>query len=193
MSFKERYREILSQISEEHYDREKFVPSVGDEDAKVMLIGEAPGENEVKQKEPFVGRAGKRLDEILEEIGVTRSKLYITNLVKIRPPNNRNPKKEEIEAWKPLLKKEIKDVNPDFILTLGNFPSREILDTKEGITKIRGEVKTIEGRKVMPVYHPAATLYDNSKKPDLENDLRKAFGMKRKAKRNDQTSIQDHQ
>lgn len=192
MSFKQKYKEILEEVSDQFYDKEKFVPAVGNEDAKVMLVGEAPGADEVKEKEPFVGRAGQKLDEILENIGVERKDLYITNLVKVRPPDNRNPHKDEIKAWRPLLKKEIKSVDPDFILTLGNFPSREILDTKEGITQIRGEVHTIDGRKVMPVFHPAATLYDHSKTPTLENDLRKAFGKKQTAKEDEQTSLGDH-
>ncbi len=176
MSFKNQYSEIINEIDEKHYDEERFVPAVGSKEAEVMLIGEAPGANEVKEREPFVGRAGQKLDKILNNIGIDRSELYITNLVKIRPPENRNPRKKEIRAWKPLLKKEIEDVDPEFILTLGNFPSREILDTKKGITQIRGEIKTVNGRKVMPVYHPAATLYDNSKTPKLREDLQRALG-----------------
>lgn len=176
MSFEEKYSEFLENLDPEYWDEERFVPAVGPEDAEVVLVGEAPGENEVKEGEPFVGRAGEKLDDILHKIGVKRSELYITNLVKIRPPDNRDPHKDEISAWKPLLNKEIEDVNPEFVLTLGNFPSRELLGVKDGITSIHGRIFTREGRKIMPVYHPAATLYDNSKTPDLEKDLRKAFG-----------------
>ncbi|MFB6181269.1 MAG: uracil-DNA glycosylase, partial [Candidatus Nanohalobium sp.] len=95
---------------------------------------------------------------------------------KIRPPENRDPKKDEIEAWRPLLKQEIEEVDPDIIVTLGNFASRELLDTKKGISSIHGRIFSREGQKIMPVYHPAATLYDRSKTPEFKEDLRKAFG-----------------
>jgi uracil-DNA glycosylase family 4 len=176
MAFRERYQDFFETIHPGYMNGKRFVPAVGPEDADVMLVGEAPGANEMEQGEPFVGRAGERMNEILEDIGVSRSELYITNLVKIRPPDNRDPKKEEIEAWAPLLEKEIEDVDPDIILTLGNFASREMLDTKKGISQIHGRIFSREGRKIMPIYHPAATLYDRSKTPDLEKDLRKAFG-----------------
>ena len=174
MKFKQRYSEFFEQNNS--FDNERFVPSVGPEDAKVMMVGEAPGENEVEQQEPFVGRAGDKLDKILQKIDVNRSDINITNLVKVRPPENRDPKKKEIKYWKPLLEKEIQHVDPDIILTLGNFASKELLDKNEGITSIHGRVFTRNGRKIMPVYHPAATLYDQSKTPELEKDLRKAFG-----------------
>lgn len=116
------------------------------------------------------------MNDILKDIGVDRSELYITNLVKIRPPDNRDPKKDEIKAWAPLLEQEIENINPDIILTLGNFASKEMLDTSKGITQIHGRIFTREGRKIMPIFHPAATLYDQSKTPELEKDLRKAFG-----------------
>lgn len=176
MSFRDKYSDIIEEISEEFKNESRFVPGVGKEDADLVIIGEAPGENEVEQKEPFVGRAGKKLDKVLNEIGVEREELYITNLVKIRPPDNRNPHKDEIEAWKPLLEKEIENVNPDIILTLGNFPTKELLDTSKGITQIHGKIKQKNGRKIMPIYHPAATLYDQSKTPEFKKDLKKAFG-----------------
>jgi len=96
-----------------------------------VLVGEAPGANEVEQGEPFVGQAGSELDKVLHKIDVDRSDLYITNLVKVRPPENRDPTKDEIEAWAPLLRKEIEDINPEMIITLGNFASREMLNTKK--------------------------------------------------------------
>lgn len=176
MSFRETYSNFFEQLDEDYWNEKRFVPAVGPETADVVLVGEAPGANEVEEGEPFVGRAGDKLDKILNKIGVKRSDLYITNLVKIRPPDNRDPHKDEIRAWKPLLDAEIERIDPDFVLTLGNFPSREMLGIKEGITSVHGRIYTREGRKIMPVYHPAATLYDNSKTPDLEKDLRKAFG-----------------
>jgi DNA polymerase len=176
MGFKQRYTDFFETLHPDYRNEERFVPAVGPEDAEVMLVGEAPGANEVEQGEPFVGRAGEKMNDVLHDIGVDREDLYITNLVKIRPPENRDPKKEEIEAWAPLLEQEIQEVDPDIILTLGNFASREMLDTKKGISKIHGRIFSREGREIMPIYHPAATLYDRSKTPDLEKDLRKAFG-----------------
>lgn len=176
MDFQEKYSEFFEQLDKDFFDQSRFVPAVGPEDAEVMMIGEAPGANEVEEKEPFVGRAGEKLNKALQNIGVDRANIYITNLVKIRPPDNRDPKKEEIEAWAPLLEKEIENVDPDIILTLGNFPSKYVLDTSKGISKIHGRIFTREGQKIMPIFHPAATLYDRSKTPELEKDLRKAFG-----------------
>lgn len=175
MSYRQKYNEFFKNLDSEYFQEDRFVPAVGPEDADVMLVGEAPGANEVEQGEPFVGRAGNKMNDILSDIGVDRSELYITNLVKIRPPDNRDPKKDEIEAWAPLLEKEIQNVDPEIILTLGNFASREMLDTSKGITQIHGRVFTRNGRKIMPIFHPAATLYDRSKTPELEKDLRKAF------------------
>lgn len=176
MDFTALFEDALEQVPTEHFDRDRFVPAVGNPDAGVMLVGEAPGANEVEEGEPFVGRAGEVLDEVLESIGVSRDDVYITNLVKIRPPDNRDPTRDEIDAWKPVLDAEIDRVDPDMILPLGNFASRELLDTKKGITQLHGKVFTRDGRKIMPIYHPAATLYDRSKRPDLETDLRAAFG-----------------
>lgn len=176
MGFREKYCDFFDQLDRGRFDSKRFVPAVGPDDAEVMLVGEAPGANEVEEGEPFVGRAGDKLDEILHRIDVERDELYITNLVKIRPPDNRDPKRDEINAWKPLLREEIERVKPDFIIPLGNFASRELLDTKKGITSIHGRIFSREGQKIMPSYHPAAVLYDSSKQPELEEDLRKAFG-----------------
>jgi DNA polymerase len=176
MDFKQKYSDFFETIHPDYFNEERFVPAVGNEDADFVLVGEAPGANEVEEGEPFVGQAGNELDKVLDKIGVDRSDLYITNLVKIRPPENRDPKKDEIEAWAPLLRKEIEDVEPEIIITLGNFASREMLDTKKGISSIHGRVFSREGQKIMPIFHPAAVLYDRSKESDLEADLRKAFG-----------------
>lgn len=178
MDFRQEFREQLENVPEEYMDESRFVPPVGNMDAKVMLVGEAPGENEVKQGEPFVGRAGKKLDSILADIGISRDDLYITNLVKIRPPENRDPKRDEIDAWKHVLDAEIDRVDPDTIVTLGNFATKELTGTKKGITQTRGNVFHNNDHKIIPVYHPAATLYDNSKTPDLKKDLLAAFGEK---------------
>ncbi len=176
MDLKTKYSNFFETVHPDYMNEDRFVPAVGPEDADVMLVGEAPGANEVEQGEPFVGRAGEKMNKILNEIGVSRDLLYITNLVKIRPPDNRDPKKDEIETWAPLLDKEIEEVDPDIILTLGNFASKEMLETDKGISQMHGRIFTREGRKIMPIYHPAATLYDRSKTPELEKDLRHAFG-----------------
>jgi len=176
MEFKERFSDFFETLHPSHWDEDRFVPAVGPENAEVMMIGEAPGANEVEEGEPFVGRAGKRMNDILNDIDVDRSEIYITNLVKIRPPDNRDPKNDEIEAWGPLLEEEIDSIGPEIIVTLGNFASKHMLDTSKGISQIHGRTFTREGQKIMPVYHPAATLYDRSKGPELEKDLRKAFG-----------------
>ncbi len=176
MEFRERYSDFFQKIDPGYFDDKRFVPSTGPEDASIMLVGEAPGANEVEEGEPFVGRAGDILDEILEDIGVNRSELYITNLVKVRPPDNRDPKKGEIEAWNPLLEKEIETVQPEVMVPMGNFASRELLNTRKGISSIHGRIFSREGRKIMPTFHPAAVLYDRSKKPELEKDLRRALG-----------------
>lgn len=178
MDFTELFTDALEQVPDEFFDKDRFVPAVGNPDAKVVLVGEAPGENEVEQDEPFVGRAGKKLDKILKEIGIARSDIYITNLVKVRPPNNRDPHRDEIDAWKPVLDAEIEHVDPDTVVPLGNFATKELTGTSNGITQTHGKLFRKNGRKIMPAYHPAATLYDNSKTPDLKNDLLKAFGEK---------------
>lgn len=187
MDFKQKYSDFFEQLDNEYFEEERFVPAVGDPDSDFMLVGEAPGANEVEQGEPFVGRAGNKMDELLHKIGVERGDLYITNLVKIRPPENRDPKKDEIGAWWPLLDREIEEVDPDVIIPLGNFASREILDTNKGISQLHGEFFQRKGRKIIPVYHPAATLYDRSKTPELEEDFRKAFGKQNSG----QTTLED--
>lgn len=176
MDLRDKYEHFFKQIDQEFMDEKRYVSSVGPVEAEVVFIGEAPGANEVEEGEPFVGRAGERMNDILSDIGVDRGDIYITNLVKVRPPENRDPRKQEIEAWAPLLERELEEVDPEMIVTLGNFPSRHVLDTDKGISQIHGRIFTREGQKIMPVYHPAATLYDNSKQPELEEDLRKAFG-----------------
>lgn len=183
MEFKQKYSDFFKQLEDEFFDEERFVPAVGPEDADVMFVGEAPGANEVEQGEPFVGRAGEKLNKMLKDVGVDRNEVYITNLVKIRPPDNRDPKTDEIDAWKPLLEKEIEEVDPDKIVPLGNFASKELAGTSKGITSIHGKKFYRNDREVVPLFHPAATLYDQSKTPELRKDLRKVFGKRKSGQR----------
>lgn len=173
--FEQRFETALASVPDEEYDRERFVPGHGPPDADVMLVGEAPGADEVEQGEPFVGSAGGRLDSILEDLGVDREELYVTNVVKVRPPENRTPRKGEIDAWMPVFEAELDAIDPDSIVPLGTTATRAVLGTSDGITDLRGTTQERDGRRVMPTFHPAATFYDTSKRPDLEADLERAF------------------
>jgi len=182
----------LRRISEEveacskcplHLTRRRAVPGEGNPNAEVMLIGEAPGEVEDETGRPFVGAAGKLLNSLLQDIGVDRSSLYITNVVKCRPPNNRDPTDEEINACKPYLIRQIAVVRPRRIVTLGRHSTRVILGLGglrvSEISRVRGRVfrVTIAGVEVevYPTYHPAAALYNPSIKGVLKEDLARAI------------------
>ncbi len=148
---------------------------------KIMFIGEAPGANEDKQGIPFCGRAGKILDELLESINLKREEVYITNIVKCRPPNNRNPLADEIESCSSFLDRQIEIIKPNLIATLGNFSSSYILKklaTKKevpGISKIHGKVFLIKHKEkkvfIVPLYHPAVATYNPNTLPTLKKDF----------------------
>jgi DNA polymerase len=139
--------------------RTQVVFGVGDPDADLMFVGEAPGRDEDLQGEPFVGRSGKLLDRlILEELGVSRSRCYIANVVKCRPPDNRDPKPDEIAACRPYLAAQIELIRPLVVVTLGNFATKLLLETDLGITKLRGRSYPMGDRQLVPTYHPAAAL-----------------------------------
>lgn len=142
---------------------DQLVFGEGDPDADLMLIGEAPGEEEDRSGRPFVGRAGQLLDRILASVEIDRADVYITNMVKFRPPGNRAPRPEEISASLPLLREQIQLVRPQIIATLGNVPSQWFLGTKEGITRTRGRWHDWQGVRVFPVYHPAYLLRNPSR------------------------------
>lgn len=142
----------------------------GDPKAAVLFIGEAPGSNEDKLGRPFVGRAGKLLDSLIEEIGWQRSQVYITNIIKRRPPANRDPLPEEIEAYKPYLERQLQIIDPKVIVPLGRFAMAYFLPEGK-ISRDQGRVFWWHDMLIMPVYHPAAAL----RRPDLVNDLRAAF------------------
>ena len=135
----------------------------GDPDAKLMIVGEAPGEEEDLSGRPFVGRAGQLLDKILESVGIGRDEIYITNIVKFRPPGNRNPTQAEIDASLPVLHEQIRLVAPQVIATLGNVPTQWFLGTKEGITRTHGTWHEWHGIRVFPLYHPAYLLRNPSR------------------------------
>lgn len=148
-----------------------LVFGVGNENADLLFVGEAPGFHEDQKGEPFVGAAGKLLDQLLETIGLQRKDVYITNVLKCRPPNNRNPLPDEISECKDMLFRQIEIIDPKIISTLGNFSTKLILGTDLGISKLHGKPVEKEGRIVFPIYHPAAGLYTPSTKKILEEDF----------------------
>ena len=135
----------------------------GNPNADLMIVGEAPGEDEDATGSPFVGRAGQLLDKILAAADIDRRSVWITNMVKFRPPGNRNPTPEEIAACAPVLLEEIRLIRPRIIATLGNVPTQWFLNTKEGITRLRGQWGSWHGVRLMPLYHPAYLLRNPSR------------------------------
>jgi uracil-DNA glycosylase family 4 len=153
--------------------RTTLVFGVGKADADVMFIGEGPGRNEDLKGEPFVGAAGQLLDELLGSIGLQRQEVYIANIVKCRPPNNRDPEVLEIETCTPFLREQIRLIDPSVIVTLGKFATQWLLQTDVGITRLRGRRHEVDGRAVLPIFHPAAALYDQSKRGVLFDDFKR--------------------
>ncbi len=139
--------------------RTQTVFGMGDPAADLVFVGEGPGAEEDRQGLPFVGRSGQLLDRLIsEELGVTRDALYICNVTKCRPPNNRDPLPDEVEACSPYLARQLELIAPKVIVTLGNFATRFVLRTAEGITKLRGAVHERDGHLVVPTFHPSAAL-----------------------------------
>jgi uracil-DNA glycosylase len=138
--------------------RTQVVYGTGNADADLMFIGEGPGYYEDKQGEPFVGAAGQLLNTMLEEIGVRRGDVYIANVIKCRPPGNRDPLPEEVDACTPWLREQIALIEPRVIVTLGNFATRFMLDKPVSISRVRGQRFPQEGRTIIPTFHPAAIL-----------------------------------
>jgi uracil-DNA glycosylase len=153
--------------------RIKFVFGSGNANSKIMFIGEAPGKNEDLQGEPFVGQAGRLLDELLDLIGYKRTEVFIANVLKCRPPQNRDPKQEEINLCRHYLFEQIKIINPVIICTLGKYSTQLILDTLEGISGLRGRVFKKGGLYILPINHPASVLYAPSRFEILKNDFRR--------------------
>ena len=152
--------------------RTNVVPGFGNPEARVMLIGEAPGKNEDLQGRPFVGAAGKYLTELLGYAGLTREEVFIGNVLKCRPPSNRDPQPDEITLCAPFLRDQVRVIGPEYIVTMGNFATKFILRTDRGITKLHGRLEQAGRFKVFPVFHPAAAIYDRTKRESLEEDFR---------------------
>jgi uracil-DNA glycosylase family 4 len=153
--------------------RTNIVHTEGSRKARLMFVGEAPGADEDAQARPFVGRAGQLLTKIIESLGLKREDVLIGNVNRCRPPGNRAPTPDEAGACKPFLLREIASVAPDVIVVLGNTAMKNLLDTKEGITRMRGIFQDYKGVKVMPTFHPAYLLRDPSKKRETWEDLKK--------------------
>ncbi len=156
-----------------HLERTHVVHTEGNRKARLMFVGEAPGADEDAQSRPFVGRAGQLLTKIIEAIGLKREQVLIGNVNRCRPPGNRAPTTEEASTCKPYLLREIAIVQPQVIVVLGNTAMKNLLDTREGITRLRGRFQDYKGIKVMPTFHPAYLLRDPSKKRETWEDLKK--------------------
>jgi uracil-DNA glycosylase len=158
-----------------HEGRTKVVFGSGNADADLMFVGEAPGMHEDLQGLPFVGRAGKLLDELLEEVGLRRSDVFITNVLLCRPPGNRDPQPVEIDTCKPYLQRKIELIEPKVICTLGNFATKLLTRSQRGITGVHGrpQVHELGGRtvRVYPLYHPAAALRSTKTLEELREDF----------------------
>ena len=173
-SLLEYYKEISScQKCDLARSRTNFVFGSGSQNSELIFIGEAPGYNEDIQGEPFVGAAGKLLDSLLNEIGMSRNEVFIANVLKCRPPENRDPRKEEIELCKDYLFKQIEIINPRLICTLGRHSTSVLLRTEQPISKLRGNKFIVDGRMVLPIFHPAAALYTASNLQVIKSDFQR--------------------
>ena len=170
-----------------HESRKKAVTGEGPADAEIMLIGEGPGFHENEQGRPFVGASGKFLDQLLEQAGLTRADVFIANVVKCRPPANRDPQPEELMACSEYLEGQVEAINPSIIVTLGRISMGKYFPSAK-ITSVHGQMQNIDGRFIIPMYHPAAALHqpalrpsilaDFAKLPDQLNEARSALGRK---------------
>lgn len=159
-----------------HEGRTNVVFGAGEPDADLVIIGEGPGQREDELGLPFVGRSGELLEELLGEIGLTRDAVYIANVVKCRPPKNRDPRPDEIDACKGYLREQLRLIDPKVVLTLGNFSSKLLLRTTTGITRLRGHAYPWWGRYLVPTFHPAAALRGSAR---VLEEMRYDFGLVR--------------
>jgi len=174
---------VLVKATEICKNCKNIVVGKGNENADILFVGEAPGRKEDEQGLPFVGAAGKNLDKLLEGVGLSLDDVYIANILKCRPPENRDPLPEEIRAHTPWLVKQIEEINPKVICSLGNYATKfflangevDLMDKQEGITKVHGKVRTINFKgkqiKLIPLFHPAAIIYKRALLPEWEKDM----------------------
>lgn len=171
--------EVLREVAEQtagctrcklHYSRKRAVPGSGDPHTSIMFIGEGPGFHENQQGLPFVGAAGQFLDELLAGAGLKREEVFITNVVKCRPPGNRDPQIEELEACRPYLERQIAAINPDVIVTLGRISMGYFINNGK-ISSIHGHPFWSNGRMIVPMYHPAAALHQPSLREVVKSDF----------------------
>ena len=152
--------------------RRQVVFGVGHPNEDLMFVGEAPGADEDVQGEPFVGRAGQLLTNIIEAIGLSRSEVYIANVIKCRPPQNRNPEQDEVDTCEPFLFQQIDVIQPKVIVALGTFAARALLRTLDPISRLRGRVFDYRGAKLIPTFHPAYLLRNPSSKREVWEDMK---------------------
>src|SRR5436309_1906591 len=152
--------------------RTQVVYGVGNPNADLMFIGEAPGRDEDEKGEPFVGRAGQLLTDIIKAMKLTRDDVYIANVVKCSPPENRNPEPEELDACRPYIRRQVEIIQPRVIVTLGRFALQSLTEKAYSISSVRGRWLEYNGVKVMPTYHPAYLLRTPSAKKDVWNDMK---------------------
>ncbi len=153
--------------------RTRIVFGVGNPSAELMFVGEAPGQDEDQQGVPFVGKAGQKLTQMIQSIGLTREQVYIANVIKCRPPSNRNPEPDEVETCEPFLFKQIDAIGPKVIVALGTFAARSLLKTDDPISRLRGRVYQYRGASLVPTFHPAYLLRNPACRRDVWNDLKK--------------------
>ena len=153
-------------------DRTNIVFGQGNPKADLMFVGEAPGRDEDEQGLAFVGRAGQLLTKIIEAMGRKREDVYIANILKCRPPNNRNPETDEVAACRPFLEEQIRLISPKVIVTLGTFAAQALLETDEPIGRLRGRWRSAHGARVMPTFHPAFLLRTPERKKDVWEDMK---------------------
>lgn len=153
--------------------RSQVVFGVGNPHASIMFVGEAPGFNEDQKGEPFVGAAGKLLNDLLASAGLSRDHIYIANVIKCRPPNNRDPEQDEVETCKPFLMQQIQLIRPKLVCTLGNWATQTLLERKVGITKVKAQAFYMTDFVLFPLLHPAAALHQGNLLPTLKEDFKK--------------------
>ncbi|MDP6579163.1 MAG: uracil-DNA glycosylase [Vicinamibacterales bacterium] len=155
-----------------HTGRRTLVFGVGNPDADLLFVGEAPGRDEDREGVPFVGRAGQLLTKIIASIGLTRDEVYIANVIKCRPPNNRNPELDEVQSCEPFLFRQLDAVRPKVVMALGAFAIRTLLGTDQSISRLRGRVYDYRGAKLVPTFHPAFLLRSPDRKRDVWEDMK---------------------